>query len=227
MKLSNESQAILKNFAAINSNIVINTGSELKTIAEAKNILAKASVSESFDTEFGIYDLNEFLGVMSMFDDPELTVADDALSIKISQGRRSVKYFFSAPDILTSPSKDIDMPSAEVTFTLTQDDMSQLRKAAGALGVTDVVVTKSAGESNLTLTVTDTKDSTSNTFDIEVDTTEACDEPFKFIFNIGNFKFVGGDYQVVISKRLISHFKNLNVPVEYWVALEKSSTFGG
>jgi hypothetical protein len=227
MKLSNESQAILKNFAAINSNIVINTGSELKTIAEAKNILAKASVSESFDTSFGIYDLNEFLGVMSMFDDPELTVADDALSIKISQGRRSVKYFFSAPDILTSPSKDIDMPSAEVTFTLTQDDMSQLRKAAGALGVTDVVVTKSAGESNLTLTVTDTKDSTSNTFDIEVDTTEACDEPFKFIFNIGNFKFVGGDYQVVISKRLISHFKNLNVPVEYWVALEKSSTFGG
>ena len=227
MKLTNETQAILKNFAAINSNIVINTGSELKTIAEAKNILAKASVSESFDTSFGIYDLNEFLGVMSMFDDPELTVADDALSIKISQGRRSVKYFFSAPDILTSPSKDIDMPSAEVTFTLTQDDMSQLRKAAGALGVTDVVVTKSAGESNLTLTVTDTKDSTSNTFDIEVDATEACDEPFKFIFNIGNFKFVGGDYQVVISKRLISHFKNLNVPVEYWVALEKSSTFGG
>jgi hypothetical protein len=163
---------------------------------------------------------------MSMFDDPELTVADDALSIKISQGRRAVKYFFSAPDILTSPSKDIVMPSAEVTFTLSQDDMAQLRKASAALGVSDVVVTKSAGESGLTLTVTDVKDSTSNTFDIEVDATEAADEAFKFIFNIGNFKFVGGDYQIVISKRLISHFKNLNVPVEYWVALEKNSKFG-
>ena len=226
MKLSNDTQTVLKNFAAINSNIVINTGTELKTISEAKNILAKASVPESFDTSFGIYDLNEFLGVMSMFDDPELTVADDALSIKISQGRRAVKYFFSAPDILTSPSKDIVMPSAEVTFTLTQDDMTQLRKAAGALGVTDVVVTKNAGDSGLTITVTDVKDSTSNTFDIEVDAKEVVDESFKFIFNIGNFKFVGGDYEVVISKRLISHFKNLNVPVEYWVALEKNSKFG-
>jgi len=227
MKLSNETQAVLKNFAAINSNIVINTGTELKTISEAKNILAKASVSESFDTPFGIYDLNEFLGVMSMFDDPELTVADDALSIKISQGRRSVKYFFSAPDILTSPSKDIVMPSAEVTFTLTQDDMAQLRKAAATLGVTDVVVTNKSDSDGIEILVTDVKDSTANVFSVDADTTSCCSDPFKFVFNIGNFKFVGGDYEITISNKLISHFKNLNAPIEYWVALEKNSTFGG
>jgi len=227
MKLSNETQAVLKNFAAINSNIVINTGAELKTISEAKNILAKASVSESFDTPFGIYDLNEFLGVMSMFDDPELTVADDALSIKISQGRRSVKYFFSAPDILTSPSKDIVMPSAEVTFTLTQDDMAQLRKAAATLGVTDVVVTNKSDSDGIEILVTDVKDSTANVFSVDTDTTSCCSDKFKFVFNIGNFKFVGGDYEITISNKLISHFKNLNAPIEYWVALEKNSTFGG
>jgi len=227
MKLSNETQAVLKNFAAINSNIVINTGTELKTISEAKNILAKASVSESFDTPFGIYDLNEFLGVMSMFDDPELTVADDALSIKISQGRRSVKYFFSAPDILTSPSKDIVMPSAEVTFTLTQDDMAQLRKAAATLGVTDVVVTNKSDGNGIEILVTDVKDSTANVFSVDTDTTSCCSDKFKFVFNIGNFKFVGGDYEITISNKLISHFKNLNAPIEYWVALEKNSTFGG
>jgi hypothetical protein len=225
MKVSNVTQAILKNFASINSNIVINAGSELKTIAEAKNVLAKVTVEESFDTPFGIYDLNEFLGVMAMFDDPELTVADDALSIKISQGRRSVKYFFSAPDILTSPSKDIVMPSAEVTFTLTADDFSQLRKAAATLGVSDVQVTKN--DTGVTLIVTDVKDSTANTFSLDVEATSVCDEDFKFNFNIGNFKFVAGDYEVVISSKLISHFKNLNAPVEYWVALEKNSTFGG
>jgi len=227
MKLSNETQAVLKNFAAINSNIVINTGAELKTISEAKNILAKASVSESFDTPFGIYDLNEFLGVMSMFDDPELTVADDALSIKISQGRRSVKYFFSAPDILTSPSKDIVMPSAEVTFTLTQDEMAQLRKAAATLGVTDVVVTNKSDGNGIEILVTDVKDSTANVFSVDTDTTSCCSDKFKFVFNIGNFKFVGGDYEITISNKLISHFKNLNAPIEYWVALEKNSTFGG
>lgn len=227
MKLSNETQTILKNFAAINSNIVINEGSALKTIAEAKNILAKATIDESFDTSFGIYDLNEFLGVTAMFDDPELTIADDSLSIKISQGRSAVKYFFSAPDILTSPSKDIAMPSSEVTFTFTQADMQAVRKAAGALGVSDVVVTGNAGESGISLVVTDVKDNTSNSFAIDVESSQRADEEFKFVFNIGNFKFVQGDYEVTISKRLISHFKNLSAPVEYWVALEKNSTFGG
>lgn len=227
MKLSTDSQLVLKNFAAINSNIVINTGSELKTISEAKNILAKATVNESFDTAFGIYDLNEFLGVVGMFDDPELTIADDSNSIKISQGRRAVKYFFSAPDILTSPSKDIAMPSAEVTFTLTLDDMAQIRKASAALGVSDVIVSGKAGESGISLVVTDIKDKTSNSFDIDMDGCQRSDEAFEFIFNISNFKFVSGDYEVTISKRLISHFKNLSIPVEYWVALEKNSTFGG
>ena len=46
MKLSNETIGVLKNFASINSNIVINTGSEVRTISEAKSILAKATVTE-------------------------------------------------------------------------------------------------------------------------------------------------------------------------------------
>ncbi len=226
MKLSNDTQAILKNFASINSNIVISPGNAIKTISEAKNILAKATVSESFDTTFGIYDLNEFLGVTGMFDDPELTIADDSLSIKISQDRRSVKYFFSDTSILTSPSKDITMPSTEVTFKLTQEDMTALRKASSTLGVSDVMVVGESGASGLKLVVSDVKDSTSNAFSIDVSECTRSNESFKFVFNIGNFKFVGGDYQVSISSKLISHFKNLTTPVEYWVALEKNSTFG-
>ena len=224
MKLSSETNNILKNFAAINSNIVINTGNEIKTIAEAKNILGKATVNETFDTSFGIYDLNEFLGVAGMFDDPELKIADDSLSIKISQDRRAVKYFFSDPSILTSPSKDISMPSTEVTFTLTQDDMAALRRASSTLGVTDIVVEGTSD--GVALVVTDVKDATSNEFRIDLDNVTRGDDNFKFVFNIGNFKFVSGDYEVSISSKLLSHFKNLNAPVEYWVALEKNSTYG-
>jgi len=71
------------------------------------------------------------------------------------------------------------------------------------------------------------KDSTANVFSVDTDTTSCCSDKFKFVFNIGNFKFVGGDYEITISNKLISHFKNLNAPIEYWVALEKNSTFGG
>jgi len=227
MKLSNDTVAVLKNFAAINSNLVVNEGSTVKTISEAKNILATATISESFPTNFGIYDLNEFLGVMSMFDSPELQVADDNNSAIIKQDKRSVKYFFSDPSILTSPSKDIVMPDPEVTFKLTNDDMNALKRASSTLGVTDVIVNGVANENKVTLQVTDVRDATANSFELELDECTRSTEAFKFVFNIANFKFVPGDYNVAITSKLISHFKNANVPVEYWVALEKTSTFGG
>lgn len=227
MKLGNETLSVLKNFAAINSNLVIQPGDKIKTISEAKNILATATVSEAFDVGFGIYDLNEFLSVVGMFDAPEFAVADDNSSAVIKQDRRSVKYFFSDPSILTSPAKDIQLPSVDVTFTLTQDDMNSLRKASSALGVTDVVIVGKEGETGVTVKVTDERDATANSFEIELGECTRTTEAFKLVFNIGNFKFIAGDYFVEVSNKLISHFKNTNNPVEYWVALEKTSKFGG
>lgn len=227
MKLSSDTQSTLKNFASINSNLVVQEGNTIRTIAEAKNILARATVSESFDTSFGVYDLNEFLGVMSMFDDPEVVVSEDAAFAQIKQDRRSVKYFFSDPSILTTPAKDIDLPTVDVTFNLSQADMNALRKASSALGVTDVVVTGDEGDTGITIKVTDERDATSNSFELDVTECTRPENKFKFVFNISNFKFVNGDYSVSISSKLISHFKNQTTPIEYWVALEKTSTFGG
>ena len=59
MKISKETLDVLKNFSAINPNLVINEGNKLSTIAEAKNIMASTTVSETFPKEIGIYDLNE------------------------------------------------------------------------------------------------------------------------------------------------------------------------
>lgn len=228
MNLSDNTLSVLKNFAAINSNIVFRTGNTIKTMAEAKNVLARANVSEVFpDREFGIYDLNEFLGVVGMFDEPELKFSDDMNSVSIAEGKRSVKYFFSDPSILTSPSKDVNMPTAEVTFTLTSDDLSTLRKAASTLGVSDVVVTGVEGGQTAKVIVTDVNDSTSNSFELELADVGRPAEAFSCVFNIGNFKIISGDYAVAISSKLISHFKNKDLDVEYWIALEKNSTFGG
>ena len=159
MKLSDQSVAVLKNFASINSNIVFRTGNTIKTMAEAKNVLAKATVTEVFpDQEFGIYDLNEFLGVVGMFTQPELKFTDDMKSVSIVEDKRSVKYFFSDPSILTSPSKDVSMPSTEVSFTLTAEDLTTLRKAASTLGVSDVVITGEEDSTTAKVMVTDVND---------------------------------------------------------------------
>ena len=61
MELSNFTMQVLKNFASINSNIVIHPGNTIMTVAEAKNILVSATVEETFHQEMGVYDLAEFL----------------------------------------------------------------------------------------------------------------------------------------------------------------------
>lgn len=224
MKLSNETLSTLKNFAAINSNIVLNPGNTIKTMAESKTIMASAEISEEIPAQIGIYDLNEFLSVVNMFEDPELTFDEEVKSVRVSEGRRAVKYFFSEPSILTSPSKDVQLPSSDVTLTITSEDMNNIRRAASALGVTDVVIQSTPG-SEPKVIVTDSTDSTSNSFELDLANINANGVNCKLIFNINNFKFVNDDYDVVISSKLISSFQAQNNNIEYWVALEKSSTY--
>lgn len=225
MKLSTETLAVLKNFATINPNIVVRGGSTLKTISEAKNILATAQVEEQFPQEFGIYDLNGFLSVVGMFEDPELIFSDDGNSVRVvGEGNQSVNYFFSDVSILTSPQKDVTMPPTEVEFSLTEAQLMQLRKASSAIGVTDVLIKGEEGQSHIDVMVTDIKDSTSNSFDLRLEGVTRPDEPFSLVFNIANFKFVSGDMKVALSSKLISQFETKKVT--YWVALEKTSKFG-
>lgn len=224
MELKESTLSILKNFAGINPNIVIAEGNTLKTITEAKNVLAEATVEESFEKTVGIYDLNEFLGVLNLVDSPKLAFEDDYAIVTDSSGRSKVKYFFSDIEMLTTPSKSITMPSEDVKFTLDAGTLSKLKRASSTLGHTEVSV-KPAGSGVIELSIVDSQNVTSNTFSIEVDG-EYTEDNFNFVLNINNMKIIDGDYDVTISSKLISNFVNKGVPIQYWIALEKSSTFG-
>lgn len=222
MNLSNETLTILKNFATIQPNVVFKAGQEIKTIAEAKNIVAKATITETIPQNFGIYDLNDFLSSMSLFSQPTFAFADDGKSASISEGKSSLKYFFSDESSLTYPQKDVAMPPIDVSFTLTADTLAALRKATSLLSVNTISV-EDAG-SGIVVRVKDPKNSTSNSYGTEVEGNNN-GHTFKFHFDIANFKILPGDYDVSISGKLISHFKHKTQPVEYWIALEKSSTY--
>jgi hypothetical protein len=224
MELKESTLSILKNFASINPNIVIAEGNTLKTITEAKNVLATATVEESFPKTVGIYDLSEFLGVLSLVDTPKLEFNDDFALVSDSSGRSKVKYFFSDIEMLTAPSKDITMPSEDVKFTLDAGTLSKLKRASSTLGHSEVSV-KAVSEGIIELSIIDNQNATSNTFSIQVDG-EYTEANFNFILNINNMKIIDGDYDVAISSKLISNFVNKGVSIQYWIALEKSSTFG-
>ena len=90
MQLNENTLTILKNFAGINPNIVIESGNVLKTITEAKNVLAQAKLDQEFPSSMGIYDLNEFLAVLGLVDSPTLDFTDDYVIVNdASEDQRS------------------------------------------------------------------------------------------------------------------------------------------
>ena len=221
MKLNTNTHNILKNFSEINTNILIKPGKELSTISTMRNIFAKASIDESFDTEFGIYDLNEFLAVVSGMNKPELSLQDKHMTISPEGSKSKVKYFYSDPSVIVAPTKEVNMPEAEVTFSLTEANLEQLKKIAAILKSPDLALIGEKG-GDIVLKVCDKKNDTSNNFDIVVG--ESATTDYTFYFKVENMKMIPGDYDVSVSSKSISHFKNKKLPIEYWIALEPDST---
>ena len=221
MKLNQNTIDTLKNFAGINTNILIKEGDELSTISTMRNIFAKAKVSDSFTNQFGIYDLNEFLSAVSGFSKPELSLKDKYMTISSEGSRSKVKYYYSDPSVIVSPTKEVNMPDADVTFSLTESNYKELLKMAAILKSPDLALIGTKG-GDIILKVCDKKNDTSNSFDITVGQGATAD--YTFYFKVENLKMISGDYDVSVSSKSISHFKNKKLPIEYWIALEPDST---
>ena len=219
MQLSNDTRDVLKNFSTINQNLLVKSGNVINTMSAMKNIVAKATIPDTFDNEFAIYDLNEFLSAMSLFKSPTLDFGDQSVRLNEEGGGSSLKYFFSDPSVVTTPKTEITMPSVDVEFTFTQDTFSAIQKASAVLGVPDVVLKGTAG-GDIELTVTDRKNETSNDFSIVVGENSPSD--FTYFFKVENLKLLSGDYKVEVSQKGISRFTNMTKDVEYFIALEAS-----
>ena len=224
MKLSEHTISVLKNFASINQNLVIREGSELQTMSAMKNIVARSGVEENFPKEMAIYDLNEFLAALSLFSSPVLEFDEQYVTIKEeSNPTNSLKYFYSDPSVVQSPSKTITMPSEDITFELTSGDLSKMKRASAVIGAPDMVLENTDEPFKSILNAIDKKNDTANNYSLDISTNG--DGQFKFYFNVENLKLMDGSYDVSVSSRNISNFKSKNSDVEYWIALEPESTY--
>ena len=221
MKLSDSTLSLLKNFSTINQSILFKQGNRLRTMSVMKNILAEATISEELPKDFGIYDLGQFLNGMGLHQSPELDFKNDSHVI-IKEGRSRSKYFFADPStIITPPDKPLELPSEDVTFELSTDQLDKLLKAAAIYQLPDLAV---VGDSNgVKIVVRDKKNETSNDFSITVGETT---DIFSFNFKVENIKILPGTYEVVVSQKLLSRFSSKNHDLTYFIALEPDSTFG-
>lgn len=221
MKLSETTVNLLKNFSSINQSILFKEGKKLRSISVMKNILVEANVTEDFPKDFGIYDLNQFLNGLSLHQSADLDFSNDQYVV-IKEGKMRSKYFFADPTVIVAPpEKDISLPTEDVCFVLTSQQLEKLKKAASVYQLPDI---SAIGENGVVkLVARDKKNDTSNDFSIVVGET---DEEFVFNFKEENLKIVPGTYDVVVSSKLLSRFTNQNIDVTYFIALEPDSTFG-
>ena len=227
MNLSNETVSVLKNFSTINQNLVIKSGSNISTMSAMKNIIASAKVKEKFPVDFAIYDLNEFLAALSLFEKPDLDFHDDFVVITENGSTgKFLKYWYSDPSVVTSPTKEITMPECEVSFNLENNMLVNVQKAAAVIGAPDMAL-EAMSVGKALLKVTDKKNSTANDYAVGVDVNneDGKDLPYKFWFKVENLKLLSGSYNVAVSSKNISHFVNSNVDINYWIALEPESKY--
>jgi hypothetical protein len=220
MKLSKETTEILKNFASINPSLIFKAGSVQKTISPQKTVLAIANVSESFDKEFAIYDLTQFISTVSMFEDAELKLGEDTLTVTNGKGRANIRYAKS--DLIQAPAdKTLSLSSTEISFVLEAGTLQSAIRAAGVLGLPEIALIGRDGVAYLA--AIDSRTEGSNNFMYEVGKSET---NYRMIFKIDNLKLLPRDYEVRVSAKGLSHFKSKTNDIEYWIAAEQSSKYG-
>lgn len=214
MKISSETLNILKSYTSINPSIWVQPGTVIKTISPQKTIVATAEVDDVFDSSFGIYDLNQLLSVITLFENPEYVFDDKSVLIKSAAS--SVEYFYTEKQMITMPpEKDISLPDSIIEFKLPVNVIKSTMQAANVLQLPEWSVIGQDG--NISITVSDTKNNTGNVYRSVVGKT---DKTFNIVFKVENLKFMHKDYNVNISSKGISHFYTDDNKIQYWIATE-------
>ncbi len=216
MKLSKKTLAVLKNFAAINQSIVVKPGSVIETISNVKDIFAKITVEETFEKGFAIYDLNEFLGVVSLFEDPDFEFNDG--QVIISQGKMKQKYYYADPAVITSPpEKGVTLPSVEVKASMQKEQWGVAIRAASANNASTLTFT------NGDIIIHDKGVPNSNNFAFEK--VASHDVDYNLSISVEKLKMIMDDYDIEVCSKGLARFSGAQ-GIDYFIALLPDGKYG-
>jgi hypothetical protein len=216
MKLSTNTINILKNFASINQGVYFRGDKPVYTKTVGNSLLAKCDFGdESFGSEFAVYDLTSLLQVYSLFNEPDLQFKDNYILLK--SGGATVKYYYSAPEVVNYPTDDeidgIESISKDLSesFILTSEDLDAIKKASAVMKL-DVVKFVSDGKT-VTAILEDSQHTTNNTYSLELG--DANHE-----FSVGVFV----DNLKILTKTYVAHVSDNFIYLDsdnlsYWIAL--------
>lgn len=225
MKLTQDTLTVLKNYQSINPGIVFKKGNVIQTISPQKVIFSEATIEgDGFDREFGIYDLGSFLSILSLSgDDPEIVLDEKYLSIVAKKGRAKITYRYTDPSmIVTPPEKKLTLPSKDVQFDLSEDDLTWISRSAAILQLPHVAI-ESDGQ-KVYVSAFDVNNDAAHSQKLEIQ--DGNGVKYRLIIRAENLKLLVTDYKVTASKSGISLFEGTKKNIKYWVAIEKGSNYG-
>lgn len=220
MKLDQHTIKVLSNFSNINNSIVVKEGNELRTMPDSKTILAEANVADSFPVDFAIADLRKFLGCMSIYQTPEIEFNDD--NLVIHSGSNSIRMYYCNPDLITYPTKRLNLPSADINFKLSEENLAHLIKTSNILSCDDILITGQGG--TVIVSALDSANPTTDSSSMTIPG-DYSKEDFKVYLKISNLKVIAGEYNVAISEKGISLFQHTAKDLKYYIAVEAKSSF--
>lgn len=228
MKLSQETISVLKHAASIQPGICIDAGNMIFSVHDSRAVRMQATIEETFPQSFAMINLNQFLNIISLFDDPELSFNDDHVLISSQSGNQTMQYYFSDPTMINQSNKQLSADlHYEFSFNLSSDDISKLNKAASAIAADDICVYNKG--SDIFVTALDKRRQTGNTFELLVGTDTAIENKnYRVYFRKNNLKLTNNDFNVSVSSRGLSTWKaiNANVPeLLFYIAIERDSDF--
>ncbi len=223
MKIGQKTISLLKNFSSINQSLFVTQGNVIRTMSEMKSVIAEVEVQEMFPQDFGIYNLNQFLGVLSLFEEPDLVFDKSFVCVKGNNGASS-RYFYADKATIRSipPEKSFVLPDVVVEFDVSENVIKGIMQAANVLQLPEIAIVGDGN--NISVQTTNVKNSTTNSFDYQVGTTS---KKFKMIFKVENIKMMAGSYKVAISSKKITQFKSTDSTLIYTIVNEASSTYEG
>lgn len=215
MKFSDNTLAVLKNFSTINSGVVLKSGKTQKTISPEKSILVEATLEDNLPSDFGIYDLNQFLGNVTTLKTPELNFTSNAVTL--DDGEFSLTYLSCSPNLIVSPpEKELALKQIDVSFALTNSVLQKLLKIAQMNNLPNLTVLGKDGE--LRLKIHEKANDTSNHGSVKIG--DYAGDDFTATFKTENLKLLPDDYNVEVQKNAFAKFVNVNKTLTYFIALE-------
>lgn len=225
--VTSELVKLLKNYAGIQNSVLLRAGSRQTTMSTSKSLFALSEFGTPLPQDVGIYDLNTFLGTLSLFSKPEIEFDGNVMVVSDVSGAK-VKYRMSDPSNLLVPPADepgnrLQAENPSVVLSLSSDTLQRLNKSVSVLGLNGPsgLISFSVAGDQVTIRAYDEKNPAAHTFELklaEKDVTVLKDFTRDLHFRTSYMSMLlDGGYHVSLSDWKYGYFKHVSDPISYYV----------